>query len=41
MSTTPITTITVAKDQNVPVATMIYPLVVIVSFCNSELFCVF
>jgi hypothetical protein len=35
MSTMSVTTIIVSTDQNVPVATMIYPLVAIVAFCSS------
>jgi hypothetical protein len=35
MSMVPVATITVAMDQNVPVVTMVYPLVAIVLFCSS------
>jgi hypothetical protein len=36
MSTVPVTTITIATCENVPVATMIYPLISIVVFCSSD-----
>jgi hypothetical protein len=32
-------TITVATDQNMSVATMIYPLIAIVAFCSSARCC--
>jgi hypothetical protein len=35
MSMVPIATITIATGQNMSVATMIYPLIAIVTFCTS------
>jgi hypothetical protein len=35
MSMTPVATITIVTCQNMPVATMIYPLIAIVLFCSS------